>query len=281
MTADAEALAEDASVLRRFLSACRNLVVLTGAGCSTGSGIPDYRDRDGNWKRAAPVTHQAFMNESAVRKRYWARSLIGWPQFSAARPNGAHRALATLESSGLIAQLITQNVDGLHGAAGSTRVIELHGRIDQVQCQQCGARIARAALQCELLARNPDWAMLSASGAPDGDADLDGQDFAQFKLVECSACGGTLKPDVVFFGANVPAARVSEAMSALAQADALLVVGSSLMVYSGYRFALRAAELGVPIAAINLGRTRADALVGFKFDQPCATLLEAALDAGT
>ncbi len=268
----------DLDALRRFIDRYPRLFVLTGAGCSTASGIPDYRDEDGDWKRAQPVTGQAFLRDPQTRRRYWARSLLGWPQLAAARPNAAHRALAALEHEGRIRLLLTQNVDRLHQAAGSREVIDLHGRIDQLRCTGCGATSPRADYQQRLLALNPAWGTLHAVAAPDGDADLDGRDFSDFRVPDCLDCGELLKPDVVFFGENVPPARVEASMQALAESDALLVVGSSLMVWSGYRFARAAAETGLPIAAINLGRTRADALLQLKIEQPCDTVLPALLE---
>ena len=262
-----------AQALREFVQAHRQLFVLTGAGCSTDSGIPDYRDREGAWKRRAPVTHQAFMADASVRKRYWARSSVGWPVVRNARPNATHLGLVALEQAGRLGLLVTQNVDGLHQAAGQRAVLDLHGRIDRVTCTGCGQQMHREALQRELLALNPDWAQLVAEHAPDGDADLDARDFSGFRVPDCVRCGDVLKPDVVFFGANVPPRDVQVAMDALDRADALLVVGSSLMVYSGYRFARRAAERRLPIAALNLGRTRADELLALKLDAPCGTVL--------
>jgi NAD-dependent SIR2 family protein deacetylase len=261
--------------LRVFLERHPRLFVLTGAGCSTESGIPDYRDADGAWKRKPPVTYQAFMTEPRVRHRYWARSFIGWRWFGRARPNGAHDALARLEAQGRIEKLVTQNVDRLHQAAGSLDVIDLHGRMDQMVCMQCGARVDRAPFQLQLLDRNPSWAHLDADAAPDGDADLEGHDFTAFDVPGCGQCGGLLKPDVVFFGEKVPAERVTESMAALERADAVLVVGSSLMVYSGFRFALAAQKLGKPVAAINLGRTRADDLLALKVSRSCSVALAA------
>lgn len=256
--------------LQRFIAQHRRLFVLTGAGCSTDSGIPDYRDADGGWKRSQPVTYQAFMGEPLTRKRYWARSLIGWRRFGKALPNPAHHALARLEQHGKLELLLTQNVDGLHQQAGNRKVVDLHGRLDTVRCMGCEQRSPRHALQQALLALNPKWMELDASHAPDGDADLDGHDFSTFVVPPCPHCGGILKPDVVFFGENVPRDRVTTAMQALEAADAMLVVGSSLMVFSGYRFAHAAAKAGKPIAAVNLGRTRADPLVSLKVQQPCA-----------
>ena len=190
--------------LRDFVERHERLFVLTGAGCSTASGIPDYRDTNGDWKRARPVMLQNFLAEDLTRKRYWARSLVGWQRMHAARPNGAHHALAALESAGRVEQLVTQNVDGLHQAAGSRNVIDLHGRIDAVRCLECGARVPRADVQTELVRRNPRFARLDARVAPDGDADLEDAAFAEFDVPPCHACGGRLKPDVVFFGEGVP-----------------------------------------------------------------------------
>ncbi len=261
------------SALREFVRRHPRLLVLTGAGCSTGSGIPDYRDGDGGWKRARPVMFQDFMHDSSVRQRYWARSLVGWPRFRRAVANDAHRALACLERRGHVELLVTQNVDGLHEAAGSRRVLGLHGRLDRVRCMSCSHELSREALQAALLRRNPDWAGLDARAAPDGDADLEGARFSSFDVPGCPACGGVLKPDVVFFGESVPRARVETAMASLERADALLVVGSSLMVYSGYRFARAMAAAGKPLAAVNVGRTRADELLAFKLAEPCETAL--------
>lgn len=271
--ADAMSPVTHDAALQRFVAQHRRLFVLTGAGCSTDSGIPDYRDADGGWKRTQPVTYQAFMGDELTRKRYWARSLVGWRRFGRALPNATHHALAQLEQLDKLELLLTQNVDGLHQRAGSRNVVDMHGRLDSVRCMGCEQRSPRHALQQALLARNPEWAALDASDAPDGDADLDGHDFNGFDVPACPHCGGILKPDVVFFGENVPRDRVATAMQALDSADAMLVVGSSLMVFSGYRFAHAAAKAGKPIAAVNLGRTRADALLSLKVEQPCAQAL--------
>jgi NAD-dependent SIR2 family protein deacetylase len=265
--------------LEDFIAAHRRLFVLTGAGCSTGSGIPDYRDDQGAWKRTPPVTYQAFVGDVATRQRYWARSLLGWPRIAEAQPNAAHRGLAALEAQGRCEQLLTQNVDGLHQAAGSHAVIDLHGRLDDVVCLGCGTRSSRARLQDQLVAANPDWAGLVAATAPDGDADLEGRDFSAFDVPACEVCGGMLKPDVVFFGENVPRERVQAAMAHLARADAMLVVGSSLMVYSGLRFVHAAVRDSKPVAAVNLGRTRADDLLRFRVAAPCGDALAFLLDA--
>ena len=261
------------AALADFTTRHCKLFVLTGAGVSTDSGIPDYRDVDGEWKRPPPVTYQAFMGEDHTRRRYWARSLVGWPTMAGARPGPAHHALARLEEEGRVGLLLTQNVDGLHEAAGSRRTIDLHGRIDIVRCMGCERRTTRAALQIELLARNPAWAALEARVAPDGDADLASQDFSTFDVPACAACGGMLKPDVVFFGESVPRERVAVAFAALEEADAVLVAGSSLMVYSGFRFVQAAAAAGKPVAALNLGRTRADSLLALKIERPVGEVL--------
>ena len=261
------------SRLEDFIAAHRRLFVLTGAGCSTGSGIPDYRDEQGAWKRTPPVTYQAFVGDRITRRRYWARSLVGWPRIAQEQPNAAHRALAALEAQGRCSQLLTQNVDGLHQAAGSRAVIDLHGRLDAVVCLGCGASSSRADVQRRLAEANPAWAGLAAGAAPDGDADLEDRDFATFQVPACDACGGMLKPDVVFFGENVPRARVDAAMAGLAQADGMLVVGSSLMVYSGLRFVHAAVRAQIPVAAVNLGRTRADDLLRFRMAAPCGDAL--------
>ena len=263
----------DIAALEDFVDRHARLFVLTGAGVSTTSGIPDYRDADGNWKRVQPVTYQAFTGQELTRQRYWARSLVGGRRFGRARPNDAHHALARLEARDRSEILLTQNVDRLHQSAGSARVIDLHGRLDLVRCMGCERRIPREDLQGELDRLNPGWADLDAVDAPDGDADLDGIDFSRFAVPACSACGGMLKPDVVFFGENVPKDRVETAMRHVEQADAMLVVGSSLMVYSGFRFVQSAAKAGKPIAAINMGRTRADDLLAVKIERPCEQAL--------
>jgi NAD-dependent SIR2 family protein deacetylase len=259
--------------LQNFIDRHQRLFILTGAGCSTPSGIPDYRDAEGQWKRAQPVTYQAFMGEEKTRRRYWARSLVGWRLIRRAEPNDAHRALAELEERGRSELLLTQNVDRLHQAAGSARVIDLHGRIDLVRCMHCERRSPRDELQDDLSAVNTDWLDLDATEAPDGDADLEGADFSSFVIPPCRRCGGVLKPDVVFFGENVPRDRVDAAFGHLDKADAVLIVGSSLMVYSGFRFVERAVSLGKPVAAVNLGRTRADALLTLKMEEPCESAL--------
>lgn len=259
--------------LATFVATFPRLLILTGAGVSTGSGIPDYRDLEGQWKRKQPVQYQEFLRSAALRQRYWARSLIGWRWFAEARPNATHYALVDLERRGYVHHLITQNVDRLHQSAGSERVIDLHGRLDTVVCLACGEESARASFQARLEECNPDFARHTAAIAPDGDADLDSVDCGDFEIPGCERCGGLLKPHVVFFGEAVPKARVEQALARLDEADALLIVGSSLMVFSGYRFARAAAAAGKPIVAVNRGRTRADDLLSLKIEAGCADAL--------
>lgn len=249
------------------------LLVLTGAGISAASGVPTYRDRNGQWQRKPPVQHADFLADHATRQRFWARNMVGWRFMRDARPSPSHYALAALEKMGLVDCLVTQNVDGLHQRAGSTRVIDLHGRIDRVRCQSCGADYHRQTIQQWLEQHNPDFARLAGAIAPDGDADVDDLDYRALNVCDCEHCGGVLKPDAVFFGGSVPTAVVGEASAAMQRADALLVVGSSLMIYSGFRFCRWAAERGIPMAAINQGKTRADDMLSLKLDLPCDALL--------
>ncbi|APX94653.1 NAD-dependent deacetylase [Halomonas sp. 1513] len=272
---DPARVAQAAASLAEFITRHPRLVVLTGAGVSTDSGIPDYRGRDGAWKRPPPMSHQAFMASHAARQRYWARALVGFRALSEARPGAAHRGLALLERRGQLDTLITQNVDGLHQRAGNRRVIDLHGRAEIVRCMACDARRMRHDLHAELAASNPHWLALEARVGPDGDADLE-RDFDDFQVPGCTRCGrGIWKPDVVFFGDQVPAERVTAARAAVSRGDALLVVGSSLMVYSGFRFARQAVAEQTPLACLNLGHTRADALYDLKLEAPIGATLEA------
>jgi len=259
--------------LAGFVREHPRLLVLTGAGVSTDSGIPDYRDEQGGWKGRQPIQGPAFIKHEQTRKRYWARSLIGWRQFGNAAPNATHWALAEMESLGHVEHLVTQNVDGLHQQAGSRRVTDLHGRLDRVVCLECGETMPRGKLQHRLEAQNPEFDGFEAEQAPDGDALLESVDFSRMQLVGCDQCDGILKPDVVFFGENVPVDRVRFCMERLSAADALLVVGSSLMVYSGYRFCLQAQRLGLPICVVNLGLTRADGMLEMKLEKPCTIAL--------
>jgi NAD-dependent SIR2 family protein deacetylase len=273
-------MADEASKLAGWLARHRRIAVISGAGCSTRSGIADYRDEAGEWKRNPPVQMQSFLEQAAVRRRYWARSTLGWPMMARATPNAAHAALADLEAMGRLSGLITQNVDGLHQAAGHRNVLELHGRIAEVICLSCQARSQRAALQKRLLGVNAFMEQVFATAAPDGDADLDaGVDLSRFLVPDCDRCGGMLKPDVVFYGDSVPRDRVQQAFAMVEDADALLVVGSSLMVFSSFRFCRRARELGLPMAAVNRGVTRADPWFELKLEADCAEVLPAAVDA--
>jgi NAD-dependent SIR2 family protein deacetylase len=251
--------------LRDWLASHRRVFLLTGAGVSTGSGIPDYRDAAGEWKRPPPVTLQAFTADAATRARYWARAFVGWPRFRGASPNAAHVALAAWERTGGLSCLLTQNVDALHQKAGSVRVLDLHGRLD------------RDEVQARMSDDNPHWRDVQARAGPDGDADLEDADFATFRVPPCPACAGMLKPDVVFFGETVPRERVEQAQAMLMASDAMLVVGSSLMVYSGYRFARMAHEAGLPLAILTRGVTRADALASLKLEADCVDVLPRAL----
>jgi len=263
--------------LADFISRHRRLFVLAGAGLSTASGIPDYRDERGEWKHSKPMDFRDFVARHEARQRYWARSCIGWPRFQRARPNAAHHGLARLEALERVQVTVTQNVDGLERRAGCREVIQLHGSLDDVVCLDCEAESPREAMQHRLLAANPELALLSASARPDGDADL-AFDSASIRVPECRACGGVLKPRVVFFGEAVPVARVAACYRALGDADAVLVLGSSLMVYSGFRFVREAVRVGLPVAAVNLGATRADDLLDLKLVEDCGSALAAALD---
>ena len=266
-----------ASHLNRFIEQHPKLLVITGAGVSTQSGIPDYRDQQGNWKRPQPVQHQNFMREHHTRQRYWARSLAGWPTIRDAQPGIAHTSLVKLEQRGHIVQLVTQNVDRLHQRAGSRQVIDLHGRSDHVRCMHCHTRYPRERVHQHSASLNPDFVGLPATSAPDGDADLPTMDFSAFQVPDCPHCQGILKPDVVFFGDSVPRDRIERARDALQQADALLVVGSSLMVYSGFRFCKWAHDWQKPICALTLGKTRADHLLSLKLDAEIGQTLQQAV----
>lgn len=240
------------------LLAERPFVAVTGAGCSTESGIPDYRGPDSGPRVPSPIRYRDFVTDPAARRRYWARSALGWPRMDRARPNAAHRALARLEWSGALRGVITQNVDGLHREAGSGELVELHGDLARVTCLDCGRDERRADVQHRIETSNPGWTDRSVEVAPDGDAALPRAVERSFTVPECTGCGGRLKPDVVFFGENVPGDRVEAAWELFEEAEALLVVGSSLSVWSGYRFVHTAAEEGRPVAIVNLGPTRGD-----------------------
>lgn len=251
----------------------RRVAALTGAGCSTESGIPDYRGPETRRRATNPVQGREFALSAEARQRYWARAAIGWERFSRARPNPAHHALARLEARGVLAGIVTQNVDGLHYAAGSRRVVELHGTLAEARCLACGVVEPRANLQARLLAANPGWLHLAAELTPDGDADLPPEHVGRFRVAPCFRCDGPLKPGVVFFGEGVPRAVVEDAYTIVDGADALLVVGSSLAVFSGYRFVRRAEERGTPIAMVNLGPARGEELCAVKVDARAGEVL--------
>ena len=250
------------------------LVVLTGAGLSTDLGIPDYRGPGSRSRTSRPMTYQEFLSGPSARQRYWARSHLGWSRMGAAAPNAGHRALAAVDPE----LLITQNVDGLHEAAGSRRLVALHGRIADVICLSCRRTSSRATLATRMVSANPGYAEAHATveSRPDGDVELD--DTADFAVPDCERCGGVLKPDVVFFGENVPPARVArcyDAVDALTPDDAFLVVGSSLTVMSGFRFVRRATKAGVPVVIVNRGTTRGDELATAKVEAGCSEFLTA------
>jgi NAD-dependent SIR2 family protein deacetylase len=261
--------------LVEFVAAHPDLFVLTGAGLSTASGIGDYRADDGTWKRRPPVELRDFLRSDHARRRYWSRSMVGWPPFAAARPNDGHRALASLQRAGRIAVTVTQNVDGLHQQAGHADVIELHGRLADVRCLECDARHSRATVQNWLETANPRFVSRSGGLLADGDVELDHDALDDFRIPFCSACEGTLKPDVVFFGESVPRRIVEAALRGLERASALLIVGSSVMVYSSFRFCRAAHANRKPIVAINRGVTRADGLLDFKVAADSVTTLRA------
>ena len=273
--------------LDNFIADSRRMVVLTGAGCSTESGIPDYRSPGGAWTRHKPIYYSSFVRSADVRRFYWARSYRGWPRFDNARPNRAHRALAALESNGKVHQLITQNVDDLHQEAGSRAVVQLHGRNRLVVCLGCGAERSREEMQERLADANAKWLADApwsylhadeADFAPDGDSDVPRDVIDGFVVPDCARCGGVLKPAVVFFGETVPPQKVTHAFGRVDEADAMLVVGSSLTVWSGYRFVKRAAERRIPVAIVNIGPTRADDLATLKIEGKCGDVLSAVVD---
>ena len=266
---------EPAQTLCNLLSG-RQVVVLAGAGCSTESGIPDYRGPQSAMRTRTPMMYQEFMGSAAARARYWARSAAGWHRVAEAKPNAAHAALARLEQAGVVRGIITQNVDGLHHAAGSSRVVELHGSLERVRCLSCQRTERRHEYQARIESLNAEWRARTRHHieiAPDGDAELPAWAVEGFQVPACPACNGVIKPDVVFFGENVPAERVTAAWQLFETGDALLVVGSSLTVYSGRRFVHRAERDGIPIAIVNLGPTRADAAAAVKVDGPAGAVL--------
>ncbi|MCD0448005.1 NAD-dependent protein deacetylase [Actinocorallia sp. API 0066] len=253
------------------------VVVLSGAGMSTESGIPDYRGETGRSRPSSPMTYQTFTGSAEARRRYWARSHLGWRRMRGAAPNDGHRAVAELERRGLVAAVITQNVDGLHQAAGSRRVVELHGSLDRVVCLGCGARTSRALLDARLRAVNPSWEARPGLVNPDGDVSLTDAETASFTPVDCASCAGVLKPDVIFFGETVPRPRVEECYALTERAGALLVLGSSLTVHSGRRFVRHAAAHHIPVLIINRGPTRSDPDALCRLDAPLGPTLQTLL----
>jgi NAD-dependent SIR2 family protein deacetylase len=249
------------------------VVVLSGAGLSTESGIPDYRGPTGALRRSLPMTYQTFARDPLARRRYWARSQLGWRHVARALPNAGHRAVASLEALGVLSGIVTQNVDGLHQAGGARSVVELHGSLDRVVCLDCRERSSRAELDARLRAANSAWDARVTSVNPDGDVTVDDADAAGFVVVDCRACGGILKPDVVFFGENVPPAKVAHCYELVERSRALLVLGSSLAVMSGLRFVRRAAALGKPVAVVNQGVTRGDDLMSLRLSAPLGSTL--------
>jgi NAD-dependent SIR2 family protein deacetylase len=253
-----------------------NVTVLSGAGLSTESGIPDYRGPSGQARRAGqPMTYQEFTGSAAARQRYWARSHLGWRHVTGAPPNAGHRAVAALERAGLVRGVITQNVDGLHQAAGSASVTELHGSLHRVVCLSCWSRSGRDELDARLRAANPAWtaAVLGAEPAVNPDGDVALEETGGFTVADCLACGGLLKPDVVFFGENVPRQRVEECFALVSASSALVVLGSSLTVMSGLRYVRRASSLGIPVLIVNQGATRGDELAVARLDAPLGATL--------
>jgi NAD-dependent SIR2 family protein deacetylase len=254
------------------------VVVLSGAGISTDSGIPDYRGASGAaLRKHAPMTFQAFIGDPEARHRYWARSHVGWPMMRDARPNAAHHAVAAWQEAGVVTSVVTQNVDSLHAKAGSPEVVDLHGRLDRVVCLDCSIIESREVIAERLEAANPGWRHLTGAINPDGDVDLTDADVRQFTMVSCTRCGGVLKPDVVYFGETVPRDRVVDAYARVDEAQSLLVLGSSLHVYSGRRFVLRAVERGIPVAIVNQGPTRADDVADIRIDGSLGEVLVSVL----
>ncbi|GAA2590635.1 NAD-dependent protein deacetylase [Dactylosporangium fulvum] len=252
-----------------------DVLVLSGAGLSTESGIPDYRGPTGMRRPATPMTYQTFTRDAAARRRYWARSHLGWRTIARAAPNAGHRAVGRLQRRGLLTGIITQNVDGLHQAGGADIVVELHGGLDRVICLDCGDLTARAELDARLTAVNAGFDHVADGVNPDGDVELTDEQAAGFVTVGCVECGGMLKPDVVFFGESVPAPRVQACFDLVEKSAALVVLGSSLTVMSGRRFVVRAAKLGLPIAIVNQGPTKSDGLATLLIDAPLGAVLSA------
>ena len=270
-------MSESVDSLVAILGAHRPWVALTGAGISSASGIPTYRDHKGTWLGSQPIQHDEFISDPSKRQRYWSRSALGWPRVGGAQPNESHAALVKLEHAGLLTGVITQNVDRLHQRAGSQSVVDLHGRLDRVKCLDCGQVTSREAIQSWIETHNklPNTASLTLR--PDGDADLPDQYVTDFKVPQCKKCRGVVMPEVVFFGGTVPGPVVDECYQMIDAAEGMLVVGSSLSVYSGLRFCRYAVDQGKPLIILNQGQTRADDLCTRKFsDTPFALMAQCA-----
>lgn len=266
---------DEVEKLYKFLKENAPVLFITGAGCSTDSGIPDYRDKNGGWKRSLPIHLSDFLSSEQARKRYWARSMGGWSNFEAAKPNEIHFALAQLERKGLVTAIVTQNVDELHQRAGSKNVVPLHGTLSTVSCNGCDKTYCRAGLQGRLHQENPGFIELKTNPGPDGDADLDTADVSNFQVPCCDVCSGILQPDVVFYGGVVPKERLDLVATTLDRSRAVLIVGSSVMVFSSYRICRSAYRQGKPIAALNEGVTRADDLLELQVRRNAGQVLSA------
>jgi NAD-dependent SIR2 family protein deacetylase len=258
-----------------------DVLVLSGAGLSTESGIPDYRGPSGSLRKSLPMTYQTFVRDPLARQRYWARSQLGWRLIARAEPNDGHRAVAALQARGALSGVVTQNVDGLHQAGGAADVVELHGNLEQVVCLGCFGRTPRTELDDRLKAANGSWSAVASAVNPDGDVVLDEAAVASFRVVDCLGCGGVLKPDVVFFGENVPPPKVRHCYDLVGRSRSMLVLGSSLAVMSGLRFVKRAAGLGLPVAIVNQGWTRGDEHAAVRLHAPLGPTLTALVGAAS
>ena len=269
---------DSAQQLALFIERHPRLFILTGAGISTDSGIPAYRDEKGTWQSPPPIQHRDYIERLAVRQRYWARSLVGWGTMRNAQPNSAHQSVFALERAGLVELIVTQNVDRLHQKAGSTAVVDLHGRADIVDCIECDYETTRDQMHLACKAINPNFnPAKTAQPRPDGDANLEG-DFSNFSVPNCPNCGAVLKARVVYFGDNVQKEVIHDALSALERSQAMLCIGTSLQVFSGYRFNRHAKAQGIPQAALTQGITRADDILDLKLDAAIAPTLSQALE---
>ena len=266
-------MSTNSDALTEFIQSHQPLVVITGAGCSAASGIPTYRDGCGVWQRSTPIQHKDFVSIFTSRQRYWTRSLAGWPAVANAKPNACHHALAHLEKLRLCSLLVTQNVDRLHQRSGQKNVIDLHGRLDRVHCMDCLLEITRDEMQARLQRMNPTLNVENARLAPDGDADVADELIETLSIPDCDNCGGILKPSVVFYGGGVPKATVNQITARINTTAGVLILGSSLMVFSSYRFCRQADKLGKPITIVNAGSTRADDFASLKIDTACEVLL--------